>query len=66
MMQMIDASTKPPDIQNNSPNDQNVLSDDLPPLEILREMIKYETFLRLSEPIQNLFDLYREDDRAIT
>ncbi|CAF1016398.1 unnamed protein product [Adineta ricciae] len=65
-MQMIDASTKPPDIRHSSSSDQNVLNDDLPPLDVLREMIKYETFLRLSEPIQNLFDFYRKDDSAIT
>ena len=65
-MRMLAASTKPPDIRRNSSNYQSVLSDDLPPLDVLREMIKYETFLRLSEPIQNLFDSYREDDNAIT
>ena len=47
-------------------NKSKELSDELPPLDIVREMIKYETFLRLSEPIQQLFDLYHKDDNAIT
>ena len=42
------------------------LSDELPPLEVVREMIQYETRLRLSEPVQDLFDLYQGEDRAIT
>ena len=42
------------------------LSDALPPLETVRDMIQYETRLRLSEPVQDLFDLYQGDDRAIT
>ncbi|CAF2120360.1 unnamed protein product [Rotaria magnacalcarata] len=72
---MTDTVEKPPDINQilhhadriiSTLEKQNVLSDDLPPLEIVREMIKYETFLRLSEPIQELFDSYRTDDNAIT
>lgn len=43
-----------------------MLSDDLPPLDVLRQMIQYETSLRLSEPVQELFDLHRKDDNAIT
>ena len=45
---------------------RDVLSDELPPLDIVRQMIQYETRLRLSEAIQDLFDLYQGDDRAIT
>ena len=56
---------KPPDIAPAS-DKQQILSDDLPPLDILRQMIQYETSLRLSEPVQQLFDLYHTDDNAIT
>lgn len=52
------------DIDESSP--KKVLSDDLPPLDILRQMIQYETSLRLSEPVQELFDLHHKDDNAIT
>lgn len=55
-MQMANVIDKAPDINN----------DNLPPLEIVRQMIEYETFLRLSEPIQELFDFYRNDDTAVT
>lgn len=57
MMQMADS----PPIDGDP-----ALSDDLPPLETVREMIQYETRLRLSEPIQALFDLYYQEDHAIT
>ncbi|CAF4987480.1 unnamed protein product [Rotaria sp. Silwood1] len=72
---MADAIDKPPDVNNSlypnvpffcSSEKQQILSDDLPSLEIVRQMIKYETFLRLSDPIQQLFDLYHKDDNAIT
>ncbi len=75
MMHMVNAIDKPPDIDTNlyhdvmpscSLKDEQILSDELPPLEIVRKMIKYETSLRLSEPIQQLFDLYHTDDNAIT
>ncbi|CAF1479003.1 unnamed protein product [Rotaria sordida] len=42
------------------------VSEELPPLEILREMILYETRLRLSDSIQDLMDLYHEDEAAVT
>lgn len=48
-------AAKPPDLR-----------DDLPPLEIVRQMIDYETRLRLSDSIQELFDIYHRDDQAIT
>ena len=54
---------RPPDIDDGSCTS---LIDDLPPLETVREMIKYETSLRLSESVQALFDLYHTDDNAIT
>jgi hypothetical protein len=70
---------KPPDIDNelnqdnifplsssSSSKNQQILKDDLPSLDIVRQMIKYETSLRLSEPVQQLFDLYHTDDNAIT
>ncbi|CAF0970137.1 unnamed protein product [Rotaria sordida] len=41
-------------------------SDELPPIETLREMIMYETRLRLSEPIQELMDLYHIDEDSVT
>jgi hypothetical protein len=41
-------------------------SDELPPIETLREMIAYEIRLRLSEPIQELIDLYHTDEGAVT
>lgn len=56
---------KPPDIVTGSDKEMK-LNDDLPPLDILRQMIQYETSLRLSEPVQQLFDLYHKDDEAIT
>jgi len=74
-MQMVDTIDKPPDINNDlnhddtcpsSSKEQQILRDDLPSLETLRKMIKYETSLRLSDPVQQLFDLYHTDDNAIT
>ena len=75
MMQMVHAIDKPPDIDkdfyhdgesSSSSKEQQLLSDAFPPLEIVRKMIEYETKLRLSEPIQQLFDLYHTDDTAVT
>ena len=63
---MTDTLDKPPDIVSQLDKQQLTLSDDLPPLNILRQMIQYETALRLSEPVQELFDLYHNDDNAIT
>ncbi|CAF5081829.1 unnamed protein product, partial [Rotaria magnacalcarata] len=40
------------------------VSDELPPIETLREMIAYETNIRLSEPIQELMDVYHTDEAA--
>jgi hypothetical protein len=66
---------KPPDIDQELNQDdlfcpslkkQQILNDGLPPLDIVRQMIKYETSLRLSDPVQQLFDLYHTDDNAIT
>ncbi|UJR21523.1 hypothetical protein I4U23_024608 [Adineta vaga] len=37
-------------------------STELPPIEILREMILYETRLRLSDSIQNLMDEYHTNE----
>lgn len=42
------------------------MSDELPPIETLREMIAYETRIRLSEPVQELMDLYHDDEAALT
>jgi hypothetical protein len=75
MTQMADTIDKPPDIDHSlyvddvSPSlndEQRILSDDLPSLQTVREMIKYETSLRLSDSVQELFDLYHNDDNAIT
>lgn len=41
-------------------------SDDLPPIETIREMIAYETRLRLSEPVQELMEFYHTDESALT
>ncbi|CAM4917617.1 unnamed protein product [Rotaria socialis] len=41
------------------------ISDELPPIETLREMIAYETNIRLSEPIQELMDVYHTDEAAL-
>ena len=41
-------------------------SDELPPVEAIREMIAYETRLRLSEPVQDLIDTYHTDEAAVT
>ncbi|CAF3812573.1 unnamed protein product [Rotaria sp. Silwood1] len=45
--------------------DKVEVSDELPPIEILREMITYETSIRLSEPIQELMDIYHKDEAAL-
>jgi len=41
-------------------------SEELPPIEILREMILYETRLRLSDSIQEIMDEYHTDESAVT
>ncbi len=41
------------------------MADELPPIETIRDMITYETRLRLSEPIQLLIDMYHEDETAM-
>ncbi len=41
-------------------------SDELPPIETVRDMIAYETRLRLSQPIQELMDLYHADEDSVT
>lgn len=41
-------------------------SSELPPVEIVREMINYETNLRLSPPIQEILDQYRLDEKSLT
>lgn len=64
---MTDTLDKPPDIDDSFYSEKpKILSDDLPPLEVVRAMIKYETELRLSKPIQDLFDLYHTDDNSVT
>ncbi|CAF1094552.1 unnamed protein product [Adineta steineri] len=71
-MHGMDVVNKPPDIGNDQSSStllstvQRELSDDLPSLETVRQMIKYETSLRLSESVQQLLDLYHKDDNAIT
>jgi len=42
------------------------LSEELPPIEIVREMILYETRLRLSDSIQEIMDEYYTDESAVT
>ena len=42
------------------------VSDELPPIEIVREMILYETRLRLSDSIQKLMDEYHTEEAAVT
>jgi hypothetical protein len=42
------------------------MSEELPPIETLREMIAYETRLRLSEPIQELIESYHTNEVALT
>ena len=41
------------------------MADELPLIETIRDMITYETRLRLSEPIQQLIDMYHEDETAV-
>jgi hypothetical protein len=41
-------------------------TDESPTVETIREMIIYETRLRLSEPIQDLMDVYYKDEGAAT
>ena len=41
-------------------------SDELPPIEVVREMILYETRLRLSDSIQEIMDEYHADEYAVT
>ncbi|CAF2412893.1 unnamed protein product [Rotaria sp. Silwood2] len=42
------------------------LSDELPSIEIVREMVLYETRLRLSDSIQKIMDEYHTDECAVT
>lgn len=41
-------------------------STEYPPLEIVQQMIIYETHLRLSKSIQQIMDEYRDDEAAVT
>ncbi|CAF1608240.1 unnamed protein product [Rotaria magnacalcarata] len=41
-------------------------STEFPPIEIVREMITYETSIRLSEPIQELMDFYHNDETSLS
>src|SRR5690349_15270332 len=41
-------------------------SDELPPLDIIRQMILYETRLRLCDSIQEIMDEYHMDEAAVT
>lgn len=41
-------------------------SDEYPPIEIVREMILYETRLRLSDSIQDIMDQYHTDEASVT
>ncbi|CAF4297452.1 unnamed protein product, partial [Rotaria magnacalcarata] len=40
-------------------------SNEFPPIETVREMITYETSIRLSEPIQELVDFYYNDATSL-
>ena len=64
---MTDISGEAPD-RNYGPvlSPPSTLNDGFPPLEVLRQMIQYETHLRLSDSIQELFDLHHQDDKAVT
>ena len=42
------------------------LSDEYPPLDIVRQMILYETRLRLCDSIQELMDEYHHSEQAVT
>jgi hypothetical protein len=42
------------------------LSDEFPSIDTIREMIIYETRLRLSDSIQEIMDEYHTDERAVT
>jgi hypothetical protein len=46
--------------------DKVKLSDEYPSIDIVREMIAYETRLRLSNSIQELMDEYYRDENAVT
>ena len=41
-------------------------SDEFPPLEAIRQMITYETRLRLSDSIQELMDVHHADEESVT
>ncbi|CAF2135336.1 unnamed protein product [Rotaria magnacalcarata] len=41
-------------------------SNEFPPIETVREMITYETSIRLSEPIQELMDFYYNDATSLS
>ena len=42
------------------------VSGELPPLEIVQQMILYETRLRLCDSIQEIMDEYHTDEAAVT
>jgi len=46
--------------------DKVELSDEYPSIDIVREMIAYETRLRLCDSIQELMDEYYTDENAVT
>ena len=41
-------------------------SAELPPVDVVRQMVAYDVQLRLSEPVQNLIDKYHDDEAVIT
>lgn len=41
-------------------------SDEMPPIETVRDMIAYETRLRLSQSMQELMDFYHADEDSVT
>lgn len=41
-------------------------SSELPPLDVVQQMILYETRLRLCDSIQQIMDEYHEDEAAVT
>ena len=41
-------------------------SAELPPIDVVRQMVSYDVQLRLSEPIQNLIEKYHHDEAIIT
>lgn len=41
-------------------------SAELPPIDVVRQMVAYDVQLRLSEPIQNLIEKYHSNEAIIT